>query len=82
MKLLKKNLSIIIAFSIIGILIGSLSWEILERIINMISGNNNFTISIKNPIQLLDIYILSISFRANPGSLIGFICSLIIMGKI
>ena len=82
MKLSKKNITTAIIFSILGILIGSFSWEILERIISIITGNTQFSLSIKNPIQLFDFYVLSVYFRANPGSLLGFLGSLIILVKL
>ena len=81
MKVTKKNLPTLVLFIILGILIGSFTWEILERIVVLITGNPDFSLSIKNPVQLFDIYVLAVSFRANPGSILGFIASLIFFGK-
>lgn len=82
MKVTKKNLPTLMLFFILGILIGSFAWEILERIVILIVGNPNLSLSLKNPIQLFDIYVLAVSFRANPGTLLGFVTSFILFGKL
>ncbi len=69
MKFNKKNLLsfFIIFFSFI--LFGSLFWEILEKLLH--NMGIELSLTTENPIQILDLYVLSISIRANPGSIIG-----------
>jgi len=82
MKIVKKNIPTIVVFSIIGILVGSFTWEILERILFLITKRSDFSLTIKESIQIFDIYVLSLSFRANPGTLLGFLGSILIIRKI
>ena len=69
MKFNKKNLLsfFIIFFSFI--LFGSLFWEVFEKLLH--NMGIEWSLTTKNPIQILDLYVLSISIRANPGSIIG-----------
>ena len=75
MKFNKKNLGsfFIILFSCI--LIGSLFWEIFEKLLQNIGIS--WPLTTKNPIQLFDVYVLSVSVRANPGSVIGAITGIV-----
>ena len=75
MKFNKKNLGsfFIILFS--GILIGSLFWEIFEKILH--NTGITWSLTTENPIQLFDVYIISVSIRVNPGSIIGAITGII-----
>ena len=69
MTLNKKNLPLFILCLILGILIGSLGWEVLERILGHFGIS--LSLSMKEPIQLFDLYVLTVLFRANPGSFLG-----------
>ena len=80
MKFNKKNIPFLFLIMISCILIGSLFWEILERMLHYAGLNISFTM--KEPIKLFDIYVIALSFRANPGSIIGFISSFFLYLKI
>ena len=69
MTLNKKSLSTFIACLLLGMLIGSLGWEVLERILHHFGVTASLTLT--EPIQLFDLYVLSLSFRANPGTFLG-----------
>ena len=69
MKLNKKNLGSFLLIVFSGILIGSLFWEIFERILH--NFGVEWSLTTENPVQIFDGYVISLSVRANPGSLIG-----------
>ncbi len=50
-----------------GLVIGTLSWEILERVVAATGRNMNLT---AGPIGI-DLYVLAIWIRVNPGSFLG-----------
>lgn len=80
MKLSKKNLPTLLLLLFLGMLIGSLGWELLERLIHYLGSD--FSLTLKNPIQLFDIYVLALWFRANPGTLVGFIGGTVLFWRI
>jgi hypothetical protein len=67
MKLSKKNRSFLFAFMGLGILIGSLAWEVLERVLSQVGINMALGIG---PVGL-DLAVFSFSLLINPGALIG-----------
>jgi uncharacterized membrane protein len=69
MNLTKKNLSVFLLFLLLGIMIGSLGWEVVERILHLMGAR--FSLTMSEPVKLLDLYVLSFSFRANIGTLLG-----------
>jgi hypothetical protein len=78
MKLTGKNVPLFLLFLLLGLLIGSISWEVLERCINLIPGVTDFSLTMKEPIRLFDFYVLAFSFRGNPGTLLGMIAGIIL----
>jgi len=71
MKLNRKNLGTLFLLLFFGMLIGSLAWELLERLVRHLGSD--FTLTLAQPIRLFDFYVLALSFRANPGTLLGLI---------
>jgi hypothetical protein len=67
MKITQKYLKYLYLFIIMGIVIGSLCWEILERLIAMSGINLNLSVG---PVGF-DISVLSLYLKINPGSFIG-----------
>ena len=65
----RKNLSSFILLLILGMVIGSLGWELLERLFRQLGVS--FSLTLKAPLQILDLYVVSLSLRANPGTLLG-----------
>ncbi len=78
MKFGKKTLGPFFALCLFGMLIGSLSWEVIERIIRLAPSLASFTLTIQEPIRLFDFYVISLYFRANPGTIIGLVCGVIL----
>ena len=67
MKITQKYLKYLYLFIILGIVIGSLCWEILERLIAVTGVNLNLS---TGPVGF-DISVLSVYLKINPGSFIG-----------
>jgi len=82
MKLIKKNVPVFIAFLLMGCIIGSIFWEIFERILHLFPDFSYFTLTMKQPAVLLDIYVIALAFRANPGTLLGLIGGIIFFFRI
>jgi hypothetical protein len=82
MKLNKKNISLFIAFLLLGALIGSIFWEIIERILHLFPALSDFTLTTAQPVVLLDLYVLLLGIRGNPGTLIGFCAGIFFFFKI
>ncbi len=74
MKLIKKNLQPLLIFIFLGLIIGSLGWDILERLIGM--GSPGFTLS-TGPVGF-DLGVISIYLKFNPGSLAGIAGSVLL----
>ena len=67
MKITQKYLKYIYLFIILGIVTGSLCWEILERLIGLSGINMNLSVG---PVGF-DISVLSVYLKINPGSFLG-----------
>ena len=80
MKLNSRNLPKFILFLILGILVGSLGWEVFERILDALGAD--FSLTMKEPIRLFDLYVLSLTFRANPGTLLGALAAVLLFRRI
>ena len=80
MTLNKKSLPTLILCLILGMLIGSLGWEVLERILSQLGIDLSLTM--KEPLKLLDLYVLSISARANPGTFLGGLGGVLLFTRI
>jgi len=67
MRLTKKTLSTLLGLLFLGFIAGSLLWEVVERIGAALGVALDLSIG---PIGF-DVHALSLSVRANPGSLLG-----------
>jgi len=67
MKKTKKNKPYLILFIVLGIVIGTLLWAIIERILALQGMQLSLSVG---PIGV-DLYAFSVSIRANPGSFLG-----------
>ena len=67
MKITQKYLKYLYLFIILGIVIGSLCWEIFERLIAITGFDLNLS---TGPVGF-DISVLSVYLKINPGSFIG-----------
>jgi hypothetical protein len=65
----KKNLKTFALFLVCGLILGSLMWEVLERLLQQFGFNLSLTT--EQPLFMLDVYVISLSLRFNLGSLLG-----------
>ncbi|MBN2737419.1 MAG: hypothetical protein JXR70_10600 [Spirochaetales bacterium] len=77
MKFNTKTMPAFVGFLIAGLFLGSLAWEVVERILHLIPALENFSFTMEEPIQVFDFYVLSLSFRANPGTFMGLVGSVV-----
>lgn len=68
MKLIKKNIPPLIILISLGLIIGTLAWGILDRLISHLTGKI-FDLSV-GPIGF-DIGVLKFYIMVNPGSILG-----------
>ena len=78
MKLTKKNRSSLVLVLILGLLIGTLSWEVLERIIALTGRQLDLSIG---PVGF-DLHVVSVWIRLNPGSFLGTIAGIILFTRL
>lgn len=67
MKLTSRNRSTFVLFMLLGLLIGSLAWEVFERILSRFGVGLSLGVG---PVGF-DISVLVLSLVINPGSLLG-----------
>lgn len=79
MKISKKTLGTFLGFIFLGLIVGTIIWEILEL---LISGIANNVISITTKPLGFDLGAIAFFIRLNPGSLVGLIGGWILFSKI
>lgn len=67
MKLTKKNSGVFVLLFLLGLVIGSLAWELLERLLSLLGTQLDLAVG---PVGL-DLDVLAIYLKLNPGSLVG-----------
>lgn len=67
MKLNSKNRATFASIVILAMVIGTLSWEIIERILTVAGLPIDLSVG---PLQL-DAYVVAVTLRPNPGTVIG-----------
>jgi hypothetical protein len=80
MKLTKKTVPTFIALIVLGALGGSLAWEVLERVAAV--AGFPLSLTTPDPLQLFDLYVLSVSVRVNPGTVLGGAAGGVIFGRV
>jgi hypothetical protein len=68
-KLNSKNRSTLLILVALSMIIGTVAWEIVERILSMAGATIDLTVG---PLEL-DAYVISIALRPNPGTLLGIV---------
>ena len=68
MVLNRKNLPILLGLLVFGAVVGSLGWEVVERIIR--AAGSDFSLTLAAPI-VLDIHVIALTLRPNLGTLLG-----------
>ncbi len=61
----KASPALIVLIVVLGALAGSLAWEVLERLLGL-----PFSLASER-LELFDLYVVALTVRVNPGSLVG-----------
>ena len=69
MKLNSRNRSTFVVFLALGFLIGSLAWEVLERLAGALGAELSLSVG---PVSL-DLSVLKVALQVNPGTILGVI---------
>jgi len=78
MKLTKKNRATLVTILLLGLLIGTLSWEVLERIVALSGKTMDLSVG---PVGF-DVHAVSIWIRVNPGSFLGAIAGILLFNRL
>jgi len=78
MKLTTKNLPVLMRLLVLCIVIGTLAWELLERLLELAGVQLDLTVG---PVGF-DIEVLAVSVMANPGTLFGIIPAVVLFRKL
>jgi len=74
MKLNSRNRSTFLLFLGLGFLIGSLAWEVFERVLGIFGVEVSVAVG---PVSL-DVSVLKLALQVNPGTILGVIGALIL----
>ena len=78
MKLIAKNLPILIRLVIICAVVGPLAWELLERLLAL--GGVTLDLAL-GPVGF-DIQVISFSLQVNPGTLLGIVPAILLFKRL
>ncbi len=78
MKLKRSNRTVLIWLAFFGLLIGTLAWEIIERIIGAAGSEIDLSVG---PIGF-DLDVISMYVHINPGSLLGVAAAFILFKRL
>ena len=78
MKLTKKNRPALMLVLLLALLVGTLSWELLERIVALSGRRMDLSIG---PVGF-DLRVLSVWIELNPGSFLGIIAGVLLFSRI
>ena len=78
MKLTKKNLSTFILVCILGIVAGTLTWEVIERVLSQAGMVLELT---TDPVGF-DLSVLTVYVKINPGSIAGAVAGIFLFRHI
>ena len=67
MKFTRKNASICFAFVLFSVVIGTVGWEVFERILALFGAQFDASVG---PLGF-DLYVIAVSLRGNPGTILG-----------
>jgi hypothetical protein len=77
-KLTAKTAGLFVILALAGMLAGSLFWEVIERIVRLVPAFSSFTLTVAEPLRLIDLYVIAISLRANPGTFLGLVAGIVL----
>lgn len=68
-KLNSKTRSTLFTILLLSMVIGTLAWEIVERVLSLIGLGVDLSVG---PIEI-DVYVLAVIVRPNPGTIVGLL---------
>ncbi len=71
----RKSLAAFFGLLLLGAIIGSLAWEIVERVVN-VSGTP-LSLSLSSPLSF-DLHVVAMSFRPNIGTFLGAVAGIVL----
>ena len=80
MKLSQRSLGTLVLLVLLGVLIGSLAWELLERLLRLLGVD--FALTLQEPLRLFDLYVVALSLRANPGTVLGALGGILVFRRL
>ncbi len=75
MKVTAKTLPSVGRIALLCMVVGTLFWELLSRV--LLTAGIDLALSV-GPVGF-DVYVLAVSIRANPGTLLGLIPALVVV---
>ena len=78
MKLSGKNLPVLFRLLLICVVVGTLAWEVIERLVALAGVALDLSVG---PVGF-DIEVLSIYIAVNPGTLLGIIPAIILFRRV
>jgi hypothetical protein len=78
MKLTAKTVPVLSRLLLLSIVIGTLAWEIIERIVTLLGGTLDLSVG---PVGF-DVEVIALSVMANPGTLLGILPAVILFRRL
>ncbi|MFP4114805.1 MAG: hypothetical protein ACOC1I_03730 [Spirochaetota bacterium] len=78
MKLTAKTLPILTRLLVLCLLIGTLAWELAERLLELAGVTIDLTVG---PVGF-DIEVIALSVMANPGTIVGILPAILLFRKL
>ena len=78
MKLTAKNLPVLLRILLLCLVIGTLAWELVERLLELAGVTLDLSVG---PVGF-DIEVIALSVMANPGTLIAIVPAVLLFRKV
>lgn len=78
MKLTAKNLPVLLRVLLLCLVIGTLAWELVERLLELAGVTLDLSVG---PVGF-DIEVIALSVMANPGTLIAIVPAILLFRKV
>ncbi len=78
MKLTAKNLPVFMRVTILSMIVGTLAWELVERLVELAGGVLDLGVG---PIGF-DAEVLAVWIEVNPGTLLGIVPAIVLLRRL
>lgn len=78
MKLSAKNLPVLMRLLLLCMIVGTLAWELLERLLELAG----FPLGLSAGPVGFDLRVLAVSAMANPGTLVGIVPAIVLYRRL